>query len=316
MVIITGSLVSMTPRFLFIPSWEPQTSICDILKVFPTVGAELGRLGVPATLVHNCITVDEVANYMGWNPYALLRFLIPLSNADSVPVSLLTIKGVKSLSYVGLIQELRTEHIRLFGGYISPIRKQWGRWESEGYPSQLPILSTLKDKFETLCAEISCHFLLEEEVLFPYLMELHQACSAQISQQEAFKILENKSFPVDEEIIALVHLFEYLLSHFPSEFKASPDSSFSNLNNAEASSKSAKNQEVPDSENVSRIPAMNGNQPRLINPFLSAKDLQHGRELWANLIAFRQSWMQHEAKETDELFPRILELENHLLRKN
>ena len=268
----------MTPRYPLVPPWEPQTSICDILKVFPTVGVELERLGVPPAAVHDCITVDEVANHVGWNPYTLLNFLIPTAiphaPSESRPTSRVDLRE----SCIATVQTLRTDHVRLLGAYIGPIREQWEHWESSGYPPDYPQLSLLRDEFETLCAEISCHFLLEEEELFPYAIELHEACSAQVSTQDALKILENKSLTDDGEIIALVDLLEHLLSRFPEVYKTP----------SEAVSKSLK---AGDTQNT-------------------------GHHLWANLLAFRESWMLHEAKETTGLFPRILELENHLLRKN
>ncbi|MFM7700702.1 MAG: hypothetical protein ACKO7V_07940, partial [Bacteroidota bacterium] len=103
-------------------------------------------------------------------------------------------------------------------------------------------------------------------------------CSARVSAQDALKILENKSLTDDGEIIALVDLLEHLLSRFPEAYKTPSD----------AVSKRLKPENTQDT----------------------------GRQLWSNLVAFRESWMLHEAKETTQLFPRILELENHLLRKN
>ena len=268
----------MTPRYPFVPSWEPQTSICDILKVFPTVGIELERLGVPPDAVHDCVTVGEVANHVGWNPYTLLSFLIPTPDSQAPNESRPPAQVDQRDSCIEIIQSLRADHVRLLGAYIGPIREQWEHWESNGYPLEHPQLGHLRDELEILSAEISCHFLLEEEELFPYAIELYEACSAQVSAQDALKILENKSLTDDGEIIALVDLLEHLLSRFPEEYKTPSDA-----------------------ESKSLSPA-------------SAQDT--GRQLWSNLVAFRESWMLHEAKETAELFPRILELENHLLRKN
>jgi hypothetical protein len=278
LVIIEDRLPLMTPRYPFVPSWEPQTSICDILKVFPTVGVELERLGVPPAAVHDCITVGEVANHVGWNPYTLRSFLIPTADPHAPTDSRPSSQVDQRESCVAIVQALRADHVRLLGAYIGPIREQWEHWESKGYPPDYPQLGLLRDEFETLCAEISCHFLLEEEELFPYAIELHEACTAQVSAQDALKILENKSLTDDGEIIALVDLLEHLLSRFPEGYKTPSD----------AVSKRLK------AENTQDI----------------------GRQLWANLMAFRESWMLHEAKETTGLFPRILELENHLLRKN
>jgi hypothetical protein len=76
----------------------------------------------------------------------------------------------------------------------------------------------------------------------------------------------------------LADLLEHLLSRFPEGYKTPSD----------AAAKSLKAENTQDT----------------------------GRHLWANLVAFHDSWLLHEAKETTQLFPRILELENHLLRKN
>ncbi len=273
----------MSPRYPFVPSWKPQTSICDILKVFPTVGIELERLGLPPDAVHDCITVGEAANHVGWNTYTLLNFLIPIADSNVNPESKPSKQADQQESSIDLVYALRADHVRLLGAWIGPIREQWEAWESKGYPPDLPQLAILRDEFETLCAEISCHFLLEEEELFPYAIELHEACSAQVTTQEAFKILDDKSLTDDGEIIVLVDLLEHLLLRIPTEFKTSSDTNGVRLNQGDANQESA---------------------------------LDIGRGLWGNLLAFRESWLRHEAKEAAELFPRILELENHLLRKN
>jgi hypothetical protein len=314
----------MTPRYPYVPSWEPQTSICDILKVFPTVGAELERLGIPPTAVHDCITVSQVASRVGWNPYTLLNFLIPPPNLVPSPKSESTDFGNHQDSCVGLLQILRAEHVRILGGYIHPIRELWSRWESEGFPPEFPLLSTQREEFEILCAEISCHFLLEEEELFPYVTELHRACSAQISQHVAFQILRNKSLTDDGEIIGLVDLFENLLSRFPEDFKppsgdsVSGDTSSGDSSSGGSSSGDSSSGDSASGQNIARTRHISQNQPT--NHFsgntILNKDRDFGRNLWDMLLAFKESWIRHEACETEELFPRILELENHLLRKN
>jgi hypothetical protein len=319
----------MTPRYPFVPSWAPQTSICDILKVFPTVGIGLERLGVPPAAVVDCITVGELAKQVGWSPHALLIFLIPSVNGNQNPEPT-THKEGHEFSYATLVENLKREHLRLLGGYISPIRDQWSRWDKDGYPTRFPILHTLKNDFEILCAEISCHFLLEEEELFPYLMELHQACSSRVTAQEAIRILDNKSLTDDGEIIGLVDLFEHLLSRFPSELKGSSYSNditsacnHTNPNGLPTQEETNIHQKNPKSHPIIPNQGFQGESDlstgEPVNPYDApgySNDLTHGQSLWSNLLAFKEVWLQHEAFETSELFPRILELENHLLRKN
>lgn len=320
----------MTPRYPFVPSWEPQTSICDILKVFPTVGIALERLGVSHAAVVDCLTVGELAQQVGWSPNTLLNFLIPSVKSTQKPKPKSPFQDEQEFNYAALVEDLKGDHVRLLGGYISPIRDQWSRWEKDGYPSRFPILRTLKNDFEILCAEISCHFLLEEEELFPYLMELHQACSTQVTAQEAIKILDNKSLTDDGEIIGLVDLFEHLLSRFPSELKGSSISNditsarnHTNPNGLPTQEETNTHQKNPKSHPIIPNQGFQGEYDQStgepVNPYDTrgqAKNLPYGQSLWSNLLAFNAVWMQHEAKETRELFPRILELENHLLRKN
>lgn len=304
----------MTPRYPYIPSWESQTSICDILKVFPTVGPELERLGIPPTAIHDCISVGEVARHVGWSPYALLNFLIPPSPPVPTPVSGSSISGNASISCTDIVEILKSDHVRILGGHISPIRDLWSRWEGEGYPSAFPLLPTLGEEFETFCAEISCHFLLEEEELFPYVIELQRACSAQVSHQEAIQILNGKSLTDDGEIIALVDLFEHLLSRFPQELKPLVDTSNRGdpLDGNSFETESVSEQRSDQSGHTD-FPKPIDQVPKLS---LRKQDLYFGNNLWNSLLALKETWIRHEARETSELFPRILELENHLPRKN
>jgi hypothetical protein len=221
--------------------------------VLPTAGAELERLGVPPPAVTDCLTVEQVAQSIGWEPMMLLNFLV---NGES---------GSWEAAQTGmdadiprLINSLRADHAHLLGQGVRDLRHSL---DSD------PAFEIFADDFQLLAAEIACHFLLEEEEWFPYLQLLNRGVAGELSHTLCLEAMQNHALTDDLEVDVLFEVFQHM------------------LNKARILL-----QEDPSSESKSRL----------------VNDLQ----------AFGQVWMAHEDREAQELFPRIVELENQLLRLN
>ena len=243
----------MSARTPTLPYWRPESNICDLLMVLPTAGAELERLGVPPPAVTDCLTVEQVAQSIGWDPVMLLNFLV---NGES---------GTRENAQTGmdadiprLIDSLRADHAHLLGQGIRELRQLL---DSD------PSFEALADDFQLLAAEIACHFLLEEEEWFPYLQLLNRGVAGELSHTLCLEAMQNHALTDDLEVDVLFEMFQHMLNKARGLF-----------------------QEDPSSDSKSRL----------------VNDLQ----------TFGQAWMAHEDREAQELFPRIVSLENQLLRLN
>ncbi|MEY3247680.1 MAG: hypothetical protein RIT39_1349, partial [Bacteroidota bacterium] len=78
--------------------------------VLPTAGAELERLGVPVPAVIDCLTIEQVAQSIGWDPWALLGFLV---NGQSISDENAHADSDAEISK--LIGGLRADHALLLG---------------------------------------------------------------------------------------------------------------------------------------------------------------------------------------------------------
>ena len=243
--------MSLRPPIL--PPWQPDTNICDLLMVLPTAGAELERLGVPTPAVIDCLTIEQVAQSIGWDSWALLGFLVngqSISDDRSHPGSDAEISS--------LIGSLRADHALLLGNGLRKLRQSL---ESD------PVFEPVLDDFEILAAEIACHFLLEEEEWFPYLQILNEGLAGKRSLAFCMEAMQNHALTEDPDIQELFKMFQHMMDTVRS-----------------------MQQEDPSSDSKQQL----------------LKDLQD----------FGQSWMDHENREALELFPRIVDLENRLLRLN
>ena len=243
--------MSLQPPIL--PPWQPDTNICDLLMVLPTAGAELERLGVPTPAVIDCLTIEQVAQSIGWDSWALLGFLVngqSISDDRSHPGSDAEISS--------LIGSLRADHALLLGNGLRKLRQSL---ESD------PVFEPVLDDFEILAAEIACHFLLEEEEWFPYLQILNEGLAGKRSLAFCMEAMQNHALTEDPDIQELFKMFQHMMDTVRS-----------------------MQQEDPSSDSKQQL----------------LKDLQD----------FGQSWMDHENREALELFPRIVDLENRLLRLN
>jgi len=243
--------MSLRPPIL--PPWQPDTNICDLLMVLPTAGAELERLGVPIPAVIDCLTIEQVAQSIGWDSWALLGFLVngqSISDDRSHPGSDAEISS--------LIGSLRADHALLLGNGLRKLRQSL---ESD------PLFEPVLDDFEILAAEIACHFLLEEEEWFPYLQILNEGLAGKRSLAFCMEAMQNHALTEDPDIQELFKMFQHMMDTVRS-----------------------MQQEDPSSDSKQQL----------------LKDLQD----------FGQSWMDHENREALELFPRIVDLENRLLRLN
>jgi len=243
--------MSLRPPIL--PPWQPDTNICDLLMVLPTAGAELERLGVPTPAVIDCLTIEQVAQSIGWDSWALLGFLVngqSISDDRSHPGSDAEISS--------LIGSLRADHALLLGNGLRKLRQSL---ESD------PLFEPVLDDFEILAAEIACHFLLEEEEWFPYLQILNEGLAGKRSLAFCMEAMQNHALTEDPDIQELFKMFQHMMDTVRS-----------------------MQQEDPSSDSKQQL----------------LKDLQD----------FGQSWMDHENREARELFPRIVDLENRLLRLN
>jgi len=236
-----------------LPPWQPDTNICDLLMVLPTAGAELERLGVPTPAVIDCLTIEQVAQSIGWDSWALLGFLVngqSISDDRSHPGSDAEISS--------LMGSLRADHALLLGNGLRKLRQSL---ESD------PLFEPVLDDFEILAAEIACHFLLEEEEWFPYLQILNEGLAGKRSLAFCMEAMQNHALTEDPDIQELFKMFQHMMDTVRS-----------------------MQQEDPSSDSKQQL----------------LKDLQD----------FGQSWMDHENREALELFPRIVDLENRLLRLN
>ena len=243
--------MSLRPPIL--PPWQPDTNICDLLMVLPTAGAELERLGVPTPAVIDCLTIEQVAQSIGWDSWALLGFLVngqSISDDRSHPGSDAEISS--------LIGSLRADHALLLGNGLRKLRQSL---ESD------PLFEPVLDDFEILAAEIACHFLLEEEEWFPYLQILNEGLAGKRSLAFCMEAMQNHALTEDPDIQELFKMFQHMMDTVRS-----------------------MQQEDPSSDSKQQL----------------LKDLQD----------FGQSWMEHENREARELFPKIVDLENRLLRLN
>ena len=221
--------------------------------VLPTAGAELERLGVPTPAVIDCLTIEQVAQSIGWDSWALLGFLVngqSISDDRSHPGSDAEISS--------LIGSLRADHALLLGNGLRKLRQSL---ESD------PLFEPVLDDFEILAAEIACHFLLEEEEWFPYLQILNEGLAGKRSLAFCMEAMQNHALTEDPDIQELFKMFQHMMDTVRS-----------------------MQQEDPSSDSKQQL----------------LKDLQD----------FGQSWMDHENREALELFPRIVDLENRLLRLN
>ena len=243
--------MSLRPPIL--PPWQPDTNICDLLMVLPTAGAELERLRVPTPAVIDCLTIEQVAQSIGWDSWALLGFLVngqSISDDRSHPGSDAEISS--------LIGSLRADHALLLGNGLRKLRQSL---ESD------PLFEPVLDDFEILAAEIACHFLLEEEEWFPYLQILNEGLAGKRSLAFCMEAMQNHALTEDPDIQELFKMFQHMMDTVRS-----------------------MQQEDPSSDSKQQL----------------LKDLQD----------FGQSWMEHENREAQELFPKIVDLENRLLRLN
>ena len=243
--------MSLRPPIL--PPWQPDTNICDLLMVLPTAGAELERLGVPTPAVIDCLTIEQVAQSIGWDSWALLGFLVngqSISDDRSHPGSDAEISS--------LIGSLRADHALLLGNGLRKLR--------QSLESDL-LFEPVLDDFEILAAEIACHFLLEEEEWFPYLQILNEGLAGKRSLAFCMEAMQNHALTEDPDIQELFKMFQHMMDTVRS-----------------------MHQEDPSSDSK--------------------------QQLLKYLQEFGQSWMDHENREALELFPRIVDLENRLLRLN
>ncbi|MFM9061039.1 MAG: hypothetical protein ACKOQP_05170 [Bacteroidota bacterium] len=243
----------MSARTPTLPSWRPESNICDLLMVLPTAGAELERLGVPLPAVTDCLTVEQVAQSIGWDPFALLNFLVKGKSG-----SLEAVHPGMDIEIPRLIESLRADHADLLGQGVRQIRQIL---ESES------CFEDLGDDFQVLAAEIACHFLLEEEEWFPYLQVLNRGIAGELSHTACLEAMQNHALTEDLEVDVLFQMFQHM------------------MNKARILL-----QEDPSSES----------KGRLVN----------------EMQAFGRAWMAHEDREAQELFPRIVALENRLLSLN
>jgi len=189
----------MSLRSPILPPWQPDTNICDLLMVLPTAGAELERLGVPPPTVTDCLTVEQVAQSIGWDSWALLSFLVNgqgVSDEKSQPV------GNAEIS--SLIGSLRADHAHLLGNGLRHLRQSL---ESD------PLFEPVLDDFEILAAEIACHFLLEEEEWFPYLQILNEGLAGQRSLAFCMEAMQNHALTEDPDIQILFKMFQHMLDN-------------------------------------------------------------------------------------------------------
>ena len=202
--------MSLRPPIL--PPWQPDTNICDLLMVLPTAGAELERLGVPTPAVIDCLTIEQVAQSIGWDSWALLGFLV---NGQSISDENAHADSDAEISK--LIGGLRADHALLLGNGLRQLR-------NEGIAGR----------------------------------RSHAVC---------LEAMQNHALTEDPDIEALFKMFQHMMD-------------------------TARNmhQEDPSSDSKQQL----------------LKDLQD----------FGQSWMEHENREAQELFPKIVDLENRLLRLN
>ena len=221
--------------------------------VLPTAGAELERLGVPVPAVIDCLTIEQVAQSIGWDPWALLGFLV---NGQSISDE--NAHADRDAEISKLIGGLRADHALLLGNGLRQLRQSL---ESD------PIFETILDDFEILAAEIACHFLLEEEEWFPYLQILNEGIAGRRSHAVCLEAMQNHALTEDPDIQDLFKMFQHMMDTVR-----------------------RMHQEDPASDS----------KQRLLN----------------ELQAFGQSWMEHENREARELFPKIVDLENRLLRLN
>jgi hypothetical protein len=243
--------MSLRPPIL--PPWHPDTNICDLLMVLPTAGAELERLGVPTPAVIDCLTIEQVAQSIGWDSWALLGFLV-----NGLSISDNGTRPGSDAEISSLIGSLRADHALLLGNGLRQLRQSL---ESD------PLFETILDDFEILAAEIACHFLLEEEEWFPYLQILNEGLAGKRSLAFCMEAMQNHALTEDPDIQDLFKMFQHMMDSAQSIY-----------------------QEDPSSDSKQQL----------------LKDLQ----------AFGQSWMDHENREAQELFPKIVDLENRLLRLN
>lgn len=221
--------------------------------VLPTAGAELERLGVPVPAVIDCLTIEQVAQSIGWDPWALLGFLV---NGQSISDE--NAHADRDAEISKLIGGLRADHALLLGNGLRQLRQSL---ESD------PVFETILDDFEILAAEIACHFLLEEEEWFPYLQILNEGIAGRRSHAVCLEAMQNHALTEDPDIQDLFKMFQHMMDTVR-----------------------RMHQEDPASDS----------KQRLLN----------------ELQAFGQSWMEHENREARELFPKIVDLENRLLRLN
>ena len=221
--------------------------------VLPTAGAELERLGVPVPAVIDCLTIEQVAQSIGWDPWALLGFLV---NGQSISDE--NAHADRDAEISKLIGGLRADHALLLGNGLRQLRQSL---ESD------PLFETILDDFEILAAEIACHFLLEEEEWFPYLQILNEGIAGRRSHAVCLEAMQNHALTEDPDIQDLFKMFQHMMDTVR-----------------------RMHQEDPASDS----------KQRLLN----------------ELQAFGQSWMEHENREARELFPKIVDLENRLLRLN
>ena len=294
----------MAPLLPFEAPLEPHSSICDLLRVFPTAGPELEKLGVPVEVVSDCCSVEEVARLIGWNSLALLGFLVPTggkrtglagmvpfdttassaapdTTASSATPDTTASSATPDLAASGsertdrdghgplLVEDLKEEHAVLLGRHIQPLRRLF---EVLCQEVQDPVLKAhfegLNEDFEALVAELSCHFLLEEEELFPYVSALFEAVEGKTTHQNALNLMEQKSLTDSGDVHAMLRMFQHLVHSFPDHL-------------------------LHDKESM--VPY---------------------RSLWEKLSSFHQAWAAHEDKEEHQLLPLVLGLENRILRKN
>ena len=86
--------------------------------VLPTAGAELERLGVPTPAVIDCLTIEQVAQSIGWDSWALLGFLV---NGQSISDENAHADSDAEISK--LIGGLRADHALLLGNGLRQLRQ-------------------------------------------------------------------------------------------------------------------------------------------------------------------------------------------------
>jgi hypothetical protein len=203
-----------------VPTWGKRTALAGMVPFDTTASSATpdttASSAAPDTTASSA-TPDTTASSAA--PDTTASSAAPDTTASSAAPDLAA-SGTERTDHDGhgplLVEDLKEEHAVLLGRHIQPLRRLF---EVLCQEVQDPVLKAhfegLNEDFEALVAELSCHFLLEEEELFPYVSALFEAVEGKTTHQNALNLMEQKSLTDSGDVHAMLRMFQHLLHSFP-----------------------------------------------------------------------------------------------------